>query len=234
MGLEAAVSRPAQLDHRIVILRGALLSRRSELQRSWKHLISADCLEHLGPIAPGVEALLSGREKEAHGWTLPDRFAWLRSDIDFWDCLQAVALARRVEWRPADTSPPHFYLGSLKQLVGPEGFKFLCARYRCPLNIAAPSEHEIAEELLRRLMVIDRAKIEAGGQFDAEGVLLRLNLVGIRAMVACDLRSLDALNYFYELPRRSLIPLRVNPRLLAFWLCIYVQLLSKPDWLKCE
>jgi hypothetical protein len=113
-------------------------------------------------------------------------------------------------------------------------FQALCARYRCPWNIAAPSELEIAEELLRRLMVTDRAKIEAGGTFDADGLLLRLNLVGIRALAARDLRSFDALNYFYELPERSLVPMRSNPRLLAFWLCIYAQLLSEQDWLKCE
>jgi hypothetical protein len=61
-------------------------------------------------------------------------------------------------------------------------------------------------------------------------VLLKLNLVGIRAMIIRDLRFLDALNYFYELPKRSLTRLQASPRLLALWLCIYAQLLCAPDW----
>jgi len=92
------------------------------------------------------------------------------------------------------------------------------------------SESDVAEELLRQLMVPDRAKLEAGEEFDVDLVLLKLNLVGIRAMITRDLRFLDALNYFYELPRRSLARMRTNPRFLVFWLCIYAQLLSTPDW----
>ena len=49
-------------------------------------------------------------------------------------------------------------------------------------------------------------------------------------MVTRDLRYLDAVNYFYDLPRRSLIRMRSNPRLLSFWLCIYAQLLCTPEW----
>ncbi len=228
-----AHSKSVLPDRRNGILRGALLRRRSELRKSWKHLISADCLEHLGPIAPEVEAFLSGQDA-ARSWPPLDHFTWLCSDADFWGCLQAIALAKKIECRPAETAPAPLSLGSLRRLAGADGFRLLCMRYRCPLNIAAPSELEIAEELLRQLMVPDRAKLEAGAQFDVDGVLLRLNLVGIRALVARDLRSLDALSYFFELPQRSLIPLRANSRFLAFCLCIYVQLLSKPDWLTCE
>jgi hypothetical protein len=148
--------------------------------------------------------------------------------------LQAIALARKIECRPAGTFPPRLSVGELKRLSGTDRFQGLWSRYRCPLNIAAPSELEIAEELLRQLMVSDRAKLEKRAVVDADLVLLALNLIGIRALLTHDLRSFDALNYFYELPLKSLIPLRANPRLLAFWLCIYAQLLSKPDWLKCE
>jgi hypothetical protein len=98
------------------------------------------------------------------------------------------------------------------------------------LNIGAASEFEVAEELLRQLMVPDRAKLQAGEEFDVDMVLLKVNLVGIRAMVTRDLRFLDALNYFYELPQRSLTRIRANPRLHAFWLCIYAQLLCTPEW----
>src|SRR5260370_1327526 len=88
------------------------------------------------------------------------------------------------------------------------------------------SMSSVAKELLRQLMVPDRAKLEAGDEFDVDMVLLKLNLVGIRAMITRDLRFLDALNYFYELPRRSLARMRTSPRFLASWLCVYAQLLS--------
>jgi hypothetical protein len=118
----------------------------------------------------------------------------------------------------------------LNRLLSDERFKALCARYRCPLNIGLSTESDVAEELLRQLMVQDRAKLEAGAEFDVDMVLLKLNLVGVRAMITRDLRYLDALNYFYELPRHSLTRMRANPRFLASWLCLYAQLLCTPDW----
>jgi len=39
MDLETALSRPVQLDRRKEILRGALLRKRAELRKSWKHFI---------------------------------------------------------------------------------------------------------------------------------------------------------------------------------------------------
>jgi len=186
----------------------------------------------LGALAPEVESFLSGPDSIRNS-PLPATFTWLNCDTDFWGCLHAIALARKIECRPADTSLACLSLGDLKKLSHADLFKVLCARYRCPLNIGAASELEVAEELLRQLMVTDRAKLETGAAFDVDGVLLRLNLVGIRALVTHDLRSLDALNYFYELPQRSLTRLRANSHLLASWLCIYMQLLATPDWLKC-
>ena len=55
---------------------------------------------------------------------------------------------------------------------------------------------ELAEELLRQLMVTDRTKLEAEAEFDVDEVLLKLNLVGIRALITRDLRCCDCLNYF--------------------------------------
>ena len=227
-----AHSRPAPPDRRNTILRGVLLRRLAELGKSWKHLVSAECLGSLGSLAPEVESFLSGRDSIRNS-LLPVTFTWLNCDTDFWGCLHTIALARKIECRPADTSPACLSLGDLKKLSGADLFKVLCARYRCPLNIGAASELEVAEELLRQLMVTDRAKLETGAAFDVDGALLRLNLVGIRALVTHDLRSLDALNCFYELPQRSLTRMRANSRLLASWLCIYMQLLATPDWLKC-
>jgi hypothetical protein len=186
----------------------------------------------LGSLAPEVESFLSGQDS-IRDWRQVATFPWLECGANFLDCLRAIALAEKIDYRPLDTGPPPLSLADLHKLSSHDRFQALCVRYRCPLNIGTASEFDVAEELLRQLMVPDRAKLEAGAQFDVDMVLLKLNLVGIRAMITRDLRLLDALNYFYELPRRSLIRMGANSRLLAFWLCIYTQLLCTKDWEKC-
>jgi hypothetical protein len=232
MDLETGHSKSVPPDRRNAILREALLQRRYELRKSWRHLISADCLESLGLGAREVEVFLSTQDP-AGSSPVPSNFMWLTCDADFWECLQAIALGKKIECRTVNEGPAHLSAVELKKLSSPDRFKVLCARYRCPWNIGALSEVEVAEELLRQLMVSDRAKLEKGDVGDVDLVLLGLNLVGLRALLAHDLRSFDASNYFYELPASALIRLRANPRLFVFWLCIYAQLLSKPDWLRC-
>jgi hypothetical protein len=229
MALETALSRPVPLDRCEGILRGALRERRADLRKSWRSFVSPECLESLGSLAKEIESFLSGQDF-ARNWRLVANFRWINCDAGFLDCLARVALGDSVEYRPADTPPARLLPGDLNKLSSNERFKTLCDRYRCPLNIGLATEHDVAEELLRQLMVSDRARLETGAQFDVDMVLLKLNLVGIRALITRDLRSLDALNYFCELPRRSLTRLRANPRFLAFWLCIYAQLLCTPEW----
>jgi len=229
MALGTALSRPAQLDSCEGVLRGALLRRRTELRKSWRHLMPSDCLESLGVFAKEVESFLS-RVDAFRDWRFAAAFTWMNCDASFMDCLDAMALARDIEHRASNTGPVGLSLVSFNKLASNQRSEILCDRYQCPLNIGLHSESDVAEELLRQLMVPDRAKLEAGAEFDVDMVLLKLNLVGARAMITRDLRYLDALNYFYELPRRSLTRMRANPRFLASWLCIYAQLLSTPDW----
>lgn len=229
MDLEAAFSRPAQLDRCEEILRGALLTRRAELRKSWKHFISSECLESLGSAARDVESFLSGHDA-FRDWRFAATFTWINCDAPFLDCLGAIALSGKVEYQPSDTSPSRLLPVDLNKLSSRERVKALCVRYRCPLNIGIASEFDIAEELLRQLMVKDRSKLETGAEIDVDMILLKLNLIGIRAMITRDLRFLDALNYFYELPHRALVRLRASPRFLAFWLCLYAQLLCTPGW----
>jgi|GEM_PF-2941461 len=229
MDLETALSRPVQLDCCEGILRGALLTRRAELRKSWRHLVSTECLASLGALGKEVESFLS-RQDTFRDWRFAVTFGWMNCGASFEDSLYAIALAHNVERRQSGTSPEPLCLAKFNKLSRDERIEVLYNRYRCPLNIGLASESDVAEELLRQLMVPDRAKLEAGTEFDAEMVLLKLNLVGVRAMVTRDLRYLDAVNYFYELPRRSLIRMRSNPRLLSFWLCIYAQLLCTPEW----
>ena len=229
MALETALSRPVQLDRCEGIVREALLRRRAEIRKSWRSLIPSECLESLGSIPKDVESLLSGQDA-FRDWRFAAAFTWTDCDASFLDSLCVIALGGKVEYRPLDTGPAPLLPLELNKLSRDERLKTLCDRYRCPLNIGLSSESNVAEELLRQLMVPDRAKLETGDEFDADFVLLKLNLVGIRAMITRDLRFLDARNYFYELPRRSLARMRTSPRFLVFWLCIYAQLLSAPDW----
>jgi hypothetical protein len=229
MALGTALSRPAQLDSCEWVLRGALLRRRAELRKSWRHFISSECLESLGSLAKEVESVLSGQDT-FRDWRFAAAFTWMNCNASFIDCLGAIALGRDIGHRSSNTGPVGLSLVSFNKLASNQRSEILCDRYRCPLNIGLHAESDIAEELLRQLMVPDRAKLEAGAEFDVDMVMLKVNLVGVRAMITRDLRYLDALNYFYELPRRSLTRMRANPRFLASWLCIYAQLLSTPDW----
>ncbi len=229
MDLETALSRPVPLDRCEEILREVLLGRRAELRKSWRHFISSEGLGALGSLAKEVESFLSG-QNTLRDWRFAASFAWVNCDATFQDCLYAIALAGKVEYELSDTSPPPLLPRDLNKLSRTERMEVLCDRYRCPLNIGLPGESEVAEEILRQMMVQDRAKLEAGAEFDVDMVLLKLNLAGVRAMMTRDLRYLDALNYFYELPRRSLTRMCANPCFLASWLCIYAQLLCTPDW----
>ena len=224
-----APSPPARPNCREEILRRAFLRRRTELRKWWKHLISPECLESLDGLRPRVESFLSGPDT-IRDWRFAARGTWIDCDASFWDSLRVIALAANTDYRSLNSGTDILSPADLNRLSPSARLGVLIARYRCPLNIGLASESDLAEELLRQLMVPDRAKLEVGAEFDVDMVLLKLNLVGIRAMITRDLRFLDALNYFYELPRRSLYRMRANPRLLAFWLCIYAQLLCTPDW----
>jgi hypothetical protein len=146
------------------------------------------------------------------------------------ECLISLGLGDNIACRPSPAKPAALSCTDFKKLSAKARPETLCIRYRCPLNIGADSESEIAEELLRQLMVADRLKLEGRAECEVDDVLLKLNLTAVCARMNRDLRFLDALNYFYELPRRSLTHLRRNPHLLAAWLCIYAQLLCAPDW----
>lgn len=229
MDLETVLSRPVQLERCEGNLRDALLSRRAELRKSWRHFVSTECLASLGALGKEVESFLSGQDT-FRDWRFAVTLGWMNCDANFADSLHSIALAHNVERRPSETGSETLSPANFNKLSRNQRMELLYDRYRCPLNIGLPSESGVAEELLRQLMVPDRAKLEAGKEFDVDLVLLKLNLVGVRAMITRDLRFLDALNYFYELPRRLLIRMHSNPRLLAFWLCIYAQLLCTPGW----
>src|SRR5260370_29680389 len=110
-------------------------------------------------------------EDAIRDWRLVANCTWLNCEATFLDCIRAIALAVKFEYRPSDTGPAELSLLNFNKLSSKERIAVLCDRYRCPLNIGAASEAGPAEELLRQLVVPDRAKLEAGGAFLA-GFLL--------------------------------------------------------------
>jgi hypothetical protein len=229
MDLETEASQSARPDTRRTILHAALLHRRAELRKDWGHLISAEGLKQLGSTAAKVAEFLSG-EDAVHDRLMTAVGQWTDCDVSLPESLISIGLGEKIECRPLAAKPTAFTCADFKKLSGKDRVETLRIRYRCPLNIGAESESEIAEELLRQLMVADRARLKAEAEFDVDDVLLKLNLTAIRAGMKRDLRFLDAHNYFYELPQQSLARLGRNPHFLAGWLCIYAQLLCSPDW----
>jgi hypothetical protein len=229
MDLETAPSESALLDRRGAILRAGLLRRRADLRYGWRHLITAAGLRDLGSTAARVEMLLSGQDT-FHDWRMTAASRWTACDASLPESLILIGVGESITHWPSAAEPTPLSCTDFKKFSSKERVEALCVRYRCPLNIGAKSESEMAEELLRQLMVVDRAKLEIEAEFEVDEILLKLNLTAIGALLRRDLRFLDALNYFYELPSRSLACLQCNPQLLAAWLCLYAQLLCVPDW----
>ena len=160
-------------------------------------------------------------------WTVPK--TWFRSSCE---SLAAIRiLARDEEIECVDVEPPvsTFFDDLHASSRDPyQRFKLLTMRYRHPLNIAAPSENDVREHLLERLMVSDRARIEQNSLhlLDAGDLLLKLNLIAINASVSHDLRYLDALNYYYELLPADWYPESPQNWLRVSFLTFYVRALT--------
>jgi hypothetical protein len=229
MALETGSSKSAPPDSRRAILQAGLLRRRAELRTGWHGLVTAECLKHLGSTAAKVVSFLSGQDA-FRDWQTEPGVQWVNCDASLQECLISIGVGENIACWGSTAGPTALSCADLKKLPVKHRVEALCVRYRCPLNIGAESESQIAEELLRQLMVADRLKLEAEVEFDVDDVLLKLNLTAVCARMKSDVRFLDALNYFYELPQRSLARLQRNPSLLASWLCIYAQLLCAPDW----
>jgi hypothetical protein len=227
MDLGMGASKSVPLERREAILHRGLLKRRAELRRDWQSLITPECLKQLGAISARVSSFLSGPDA-FQDWRTTAQ--WTHCYASLTECLIATGLGETIVHYASGAEPPALSCADFKRLSAQARVQALSVRYRCPRNIGVESESGMAEELLRQLMVRDRTKLEAGVDFEADDVLLKLNLIAVCAGMKRDLRFLDALSYYYELPHRSLARLRRNPQLLAAWLCIYAQLLCASEW----
>jgi hypothetical protein len=155
---------------------------------------------------------------------------WVSADTDCLTSLRVLSLHGPKTMPRAPHPPPGEFLNQLKVKTTAREplFGLLAERYAWPLNFSFPAEDDIREYLLMRLMTADRARIENNslGAVNTEDLLLKLNLIGVHASTATDLRFLDALNYYYELLATTEFPESQNAWLLISWFAFYARALN--------
>jgi hypothetical protein len=216
--------------------------RRELISNALKERFSEVCNEripHLDAAGGASDFLLDVRAKvsnispaDARNLILHPRGLdrWTTSAIGCLRSLMALSLGAPLELREGERPPvePFIKLLSASRADHEHRRELLLERYGSPLNITFPAEALVREHILTRLMVQDRALVEkgAGGTFNTDDLLMKLNLVAVVAARTTDLRFLDALNYYYELlPAWSQSPPR-DDALLASYLALYAQALA--------
>ncbi|MDT4954041.1 MAG: hypothetical protein QOJ02_2179 [Acidobacteriota bacterium] len=155
---------------------------------------------------------------------------WTTSDAGFRRSLLALSLGHQTELRPSEQPPVALFMKLLaaSRADPQQRTQLLAERYGSPLNFTLPSEDEAREYVLMRLMTHDRAGLEKEDSVKVNGddLLLKLNLVAVQAARTTDLRFLDALNYYYELPR-AVWPIQAcDDSLMASYHALYAQALA--------
>jgi hypothetical protein len=155
---------------------------------------------------------------------------WTTSDIGFRRSLITLSLGHRPELRSVEQPPvaPFMELLIASRADPERRIQLLAERYSSPLNFTLPFEDEVREYVLMRLMTHDRAGLEkdSGAQVSVDDLLLKLNLVAVMAARTTDLRFLDALNYYYELPRAVWPSRACDDLLVASYHALYAQALA--------
>ncbi|MBC7910432.1 MAG: hypothetical protein H7Y30_08030 [Pyrinomonadaceae bacterium] len=158
---------------------------------------------------------------------------WLQANGSCLESLRSLSLGQSLQVSPCVAPAGEDFPATLKACVrdAARSFQLLCERYECPVNLSLPVEAGTAEYLLERLMVQDRVWLErhesgGGRQDELELLLLRLNLVAVRAASTPDLRFPDALNYYYEKLPQDLQPAGDRGWLLASYLGLYARALA--------
>ena len=166
--------------------------------------------------------------KELPHWDVP--ISWASVECDCLTAVQLLALGDSLPSTPVESPSSVEFLRSLRaeRVDSEQRFKLLTARYSYPLNFTARSEHAIREHVLERLMVQDRRRLEGRSlsAVEVDDLLLKLNLVAIFASGTTDLRFLDALNYYYEVPPSNWRPQARNQWLLVTYLAFYARALA--------
>ncbi len=209
-------------------LSSALRSRFQEVCELWPSRLTSSCERELSEFTGRVATNLRGADlnsfesPQVSGFTT--RASWLKAEGNLASCLRDLACCRTIQVaESAATRPPAN--PDLNKSAPEARFQLLLERYSCPCNLLLESERDIREELLRQIMVPNRADLEKhrleGRQHD--DILLKLNLLALCSLLADDLRLLDALNYWYERIPGGWVSRGQHRWLLASWIGIYAR-----------
>jgi hypothetical protein len=176
------------------------------------------------------ELLLDKRDRVSQLTPFLPQAEWVAADTDCLTSLRVLSLHGPKSMSRAPHPAADEFLNQLKSksVARETGFSLLTERYAWPLNFSFPAEDDIREYLLMRLMTADRARIEnsSASAMNTDDLLLKLNLIGVHAATASDLRFLDALNYYYELLAMSEFPESQHAWLLISWFALYARALN--------
>ena len=216
------------MSSRQEIITKALRQRYAEVCKSASQPAPDVFGELTGFVSDLRKQLVAGLEgQQFKRWTAPK--TWFRSSYESLAAIRLLATDGEIECIEVEPPVSTFFNDLQASTRDPyQRFQLLTMRYRHPLNIAAPSEEEVREHLLERLMVSDRARLEQNSLpgLDADDLLLKLNLIAIHASLTYDLRYLDALNYYYELLPATWYPDSPQNWLRVSFLTFYVRALA--------
>ncbi len=190
--------------------------------------------ERFADFSGYVAQLRQSLAASALGLTMaqPPEIVWIESGNDCLSSIRALSLGEDLKLTTAANlpAPAEDFLSSLEKCKrdSERRLRLLTERYSCVLNFNAPSENDIREHVLMRLMAPDRATVEQQSvtALDADDLLLKLNLIAIQAPVTPDLRFIDALNYYYELLPADWVPRARHAWLIASFLGLYARALA--------
>lgn len=155
---------------------------------------------------------------------------WMVSQGDCLASLRALSTGEPSELQPVARPPLDAFLESLvaSRKDPARRFSLLADRYRWPQNFSHAAEDEARELVLTELMVHDRRLLEkdSPAALASSDLWLRLNLCALHAARVPDLRFLDALNYYYELPSKERQPQTQHGWLLISYLALYARALA--------
>ena len=208
----------------------ALRQRLGEVRDRLGHLAPERFGEASARVAEIKQSILAGSLDELA--ILPfTSAAWMEGTGDCLSSLRALALGQTSELRrSSDPVAAATFMPLLRacKRAPEQRFQLLTERYLCASNFTVPSENDIREHVLTRLMVQDRAMLEkqSVNAIDADDLLLKLSLIAVQAQVTSDLRFLDALNYYYELLPADWVPRARHAWLMASFLGLHARALA--------
>lgn len=196
--LENCLQIPASGKVR-TFLSEALGQRRREVQREF----DGACIGASEPD-PAAIARVLGKSRAPISLS---GYRWYGSAMGMESSLFAFAADQPVPLTGAAASPAAFPAMIRKKEIQAAS-NLVDTRYACPVNFLHPTEGRVYEEVLRFLMVVDRAQLM--GEIEERLRWLLLNLVALRCRTIRDLRGLDVLNYYWEnlfrpLPQSALV-----------------------------